>query len=435
MYLYFNRFEGMKIIKRKIWNELIEHLIQPEISLIGWARQVGKTTLMESMQEYLQQKGEKTVFLNLDYEWDRQYFDSQEICIRKIQLEIGSGEWYVFIDEIQRKENAWLFLKWMYDKKLPYKFIVSWSWSLELKEKIHESLAGRKRFFEMKPVDFEEFVDFKTDYKYSDKLQMFFDLEKEKLTLFLREYLNYGWYPRVVVAENAQEKMKIINEIFGSYVEKDIKYLLKIERDDAFIYLIKLLASQNGQLIKYNTLAQQIGISVPTLRHYLRYAERTFCIKLLLPFFKNRQKEILKSPIVYFNDIWLRNFSIGEFGNLQQDSQLGFLFQNLVEHILQQIIRDTWYEVHFRRTTEKAEVDFVLASWNKVIPLEVKMGNIKTPQITKSLRSFIEKYIPEKAFVVTVNYSAEILLQNTKIIFIPFWKLFSSASGISSIEL
>ena len=57
---------------------------------------------------------------------------------------------YVFIDEIQRREDAGLFLKGLYDLNLPYKFIVSGSGSIELKEKIHESLVGRKRVFELK---------------------------------------------------------------------------------------------------------------------------------------------------------------------------------------------------------------------------------------------------------------------------------------------
>lgn len=65
--------------------------------------------------------------------------------MRKIQLEVRKKKGTVFIDEIQRKENAGLFLKGLYDQDLPYKFIVSGSGSLELKEQIHESLVGRIR--------------------------------------------------------------------------------------------------------------------------------------------------------------------------------------------------------------------------------------------------------------------------------------------------
>ena len=77
--------------------------------------------------------------------------------IKKLDLELGRKKGFVFIDEIQRKENAGLFLKGIYDMELPYKLIILGSGSLELKEKIHESLAGRKRIFELGTVSFREF--------------------------------------------------------------------------------------------------------------------------------------------------------------------------------------------------------------------------------------------------------------------------------------
>lgn len=92
------------IIKRKVLKELKEHLPKKEISLIIGARQVGKTTLMLLLKECLERKGEKTVFLNLDSEMDKEFFVSQETLIRKIKLEIGKNQGYVFIDEIQERK-------------------------------------------------------------------------------------------------------------------------------------------------------------------------------------------------------------------------------------------------------------------------------------------------------------------------------------------
>ena len=136
------------MIKRSLLIELEKHLQNKEISLITGPRQAGKTTLMLMLKSSLEEKKEKTLLLNLDIEADRRFFNSQAELVRKIQLEIGNNKGYVFIDEMQRKENAGLFLKGLYDMNLPYKFIVSGSGSIELKEKIHESLTGRKRIFE-----------------------------------------------------------------------------------------------------------------------------------------------------------------------------------------------------------------------------------------------------------------------------------------------
>ncbi|MFA5433692.1 MAG: ATP-binding protein, partial [Candidatus Paceibacterota bacterium] len=313
----------MDIIKRKIFNEIKAHLNKKEISLIIGPRQVGKTTIMNEIKNYLEKEGKKFIFLSLDYESDSIFFKSQEELLRKIELTLGKEGGFVFIDEIQRKENAGLFLKGIYDRNLPYKFIVSGSGSLELKEKINESLAGRKRDFFMNPVDFEEFVDFKTKYQYEGRLQDFFEIEKQTTANFLKEYMNFGGYPRVILEETEKEKRNIIDQIFRSCIEKDIIYLLKADRVDAFVLMIKILASQTGQLINYTTLATQTGLSVQSLKKYLWYAEKVFIIRMVQPFFTNKQKEITKSPIVYFTDLGLRNFSLNMFGRVENNEQLG----------------------------------------------------------------------------------------------------------------
>lgn len=413
----------MPKIKRDLFDQLKAHLGAREISLIVGPRQAGKTTIMTELRDYLDQKGEKTVFLNLDYESDKTFFSSQNDLIGKLDLELGRKKGFVFIDEIQRKENAGVFLKGLYDLNLPYKFIVSGSGSLDLKEKIHESLAGRKRIFELGTVGFSEFVDFKTDYRYSGELNKFFKVEKEKALSLLDEYLNFGGYPRVVLEAELGEKIKIINEIFRSYVEKDIAYFLGVNRTDAFSLLIRLLASQTGQIIRYSKLAQDCGISAATLKNYLWYAEKTFSIRIISPYFKNKRKEITKSPTAYFYDFGMRNFSLGLFGKLAQSDQMGFVFQNFVANRLSEKTANTSKSLNFWRTLDKAEVDFVINDNETVLPVEVKYSKLKKPEVTRSLRNFIGEYSPAEAWVVNLSLEAEIKIQNTSVKFMPFYGL------------
>ncbi len=413
-------------IKRKLYSELKEHLSKKEISIIVGPRQVGKTTIMTELYNELNKKGEKVVFLNLDFEPDKVHFESQQSLLNKIKLEIGNSG-YVFIDEIQRKENAGLFLKGIYDLNLPYKFVVSGSGSLELKEKIREALTGRKRIFKLYPVDFWEFVRYKTEYKYKTKLRDFFDVEKEKVVLLLNEYLSFGGYPRVILEENLDEKLKVINEIFGSYIDKDVIGLLNIDRPDAFNMLIKILASQTGKLINYSTLASHIGISTITLKKYLFFAEKTFIIQSLLPFHRNSIKELTKSKTVYFYDLGLRNFANNSFDYIVNLNNIGFLFQNLIKQLLEEQIKWKPYKLNFWRTSDKAEVDFVLNASTSVIPVEVKYMQSKKLTVKRSLRNFIKRYSPEKAFVINLNTTGKIRIDNTIVKFLPYYKLYSES--------
>ena len=93
-----------------MFEELVAHLPKKEISLIVGSRQAGKTTLMLQLQDHLEINGEGALFLSLDLESDMPYFTTQTALLDRIRLEFGKKMGYVFIDEIQRKENAGLFL-------------------------------------------------------------------------------------------------------------------------------------------------------------------------------------------------------------------------------------------------------------------------------------------------------------------------------------
>lgn len=404
-------------IKRQLLEDLKSHLKNKEISIIVGPRQAGKTTLMKELVLHVQKTGGKTIFLNLDYESDKIHLETQATLINKIRLEFGANRGYVFIDEIQRKKNAGLFLKGIYDMDLPYKLIVSGSGSLELKESIHESLAGRKRMFELSPVNFFEFADFRTDYVYTDRLQKFFAVEKSKTAALLGEYLNYGGYPKVILADTTAEKALIIEEIFSSVIERDISGFLNINRPDAFTMMIKILASQTGRLIKYSELAKQVGVSSSVIKKYLWYAEKTFMVRVISPFFSNKQKEILKSPVPYFYDIGLRNFAVGQFGSISLDA--GFVFKNLVGNILESLLKPI-QALHFWRTTNGAEVDFIISGPTDNIPVEVKYADMTSVEVTRSFRSYLEEYQPKRAYIVNKSFSGFREIQGTRVIAIPF---------------
>jgi predicted AAA+ superfamily ATPase len=412
-------------IHRRILPVLQKHLDAPEMTLLVGPRQVGKTTLIRMLLGGLEAKGQRTVFFNLDVEEDMRWFDSQRLLLDRLEFLVGkTGKTvYVAIDEIQRKEDAGRFMKGLYDMGLPYKFILSGSGSLELKEQIAESMMGRKREFFIAPVSFAEFVDYRTDYAYSDRLAVYGQMEPTRLAGHLAEYLNYGGYPRVIVSEGQEEKRLVMREIYTSYVDRDITGLLRLSRPDAFRRMLALLASQSGQLLNMSTLASQAGISTPTLKNYLYYAEKTFAIALVQPYFRNLQKEITKAPTPYFVDLGLRNLVLNKWGTLTDASDFGFVFQNLVYHMLCAKYPNT--PVKYWRTVDKSEVDFVVEDESRggIFPVEVKYGSLRRPELTRSLRSFIDKYQPKEAWVVNMTLDQVEQIGATTVRFVPLHAL------------
>jgi predicted AAA+ superfamily ATPase len=411
------------MIRRNIFSALVSHLRQPEITLITGPRQVGKTTLMRMMSETLTAEGHPTLFLHLDNESDALFFNSQTRVIELIRETFGIRKGFIFIDEIQLKENAGVFMKGLYDMNLPVKFILSGSGSMELRASIHESMAGRKKVFEVLPVSFFEFADYRTSYSHSDHLGSFLMSDLPGSLSLLNEYLNFGGFPRVIIASTLQEKIDIINEIYQSYMVRDIQTLLKGHGPEVYGRMISLLAAQTGSMINLSMLSNETNAALPTIRKYLWYAERTWFLKMLPPLHGNKIKEITKSPVVYFLDHGMRNFAIRMFGNIHNHRDHGFVFQNLVGMLLLDTLQRHIYDLHFWRTVNKAEVDFVIERYENPLPVEVKYSSLKKPEITRSLRSFIDHYHPSDAWVINLTCSDLMKVGTTNIHFIPFFTL------------
>ena len=235
------------------------------------------------------------------------------------------------------------------------------------------------------------------------------------------EYLSFGGYPRVALDSQLAEKTKLIGEIYGSYLERDAAYLLRVEKTDSFSSLIKLLAGQLGGMVTYSKIASDLNISVATVKKYLWYLEKTFIIKSVTPFYRNTRKELTKSPVVYFNDLGLRNYALGGFGSsIPAD---GFLFQNLIYLLLKEKLRFQPSRIHYWRTKDKAEVDFVVEMGLQTLPIEVKFKHLKRSTPERSLRNFIKRYNPSVAWIVNLSRKETFMLDNCRIEIFPFYDL------------
>lgn len=410
------------LIRRDIYKKFDQHLSKKEITIISGIRQCGKSTILYELKKNLEKNGKKTLFLNFDFDADKKFLETQETLVNKLRFEFGNEKSYVFIDEIQRRENAGIYLKGIYDLKLPYKFIVSGSGSIELKEKIQESLAGRKRVFEMNTINFTEFVDYKTNYKYTDRLGSYFEYEEVKTHELLLEYMNYGGFPRIVTEKDPAEKIELINEIYNSYIERDLIKLLKINKPDIFKDIFRMLSYLSDKLINFSNIADDTNTSVQTLKKYLYFAEKTYSIKSIRPYFNNPGKELRKTPMIYFTDLGLMNYAIGKYGLLSNPMDFGFVFQNFIFNILREKVSNNT-EIKYWRTTDKAEVDFVIDKITDVVPIEIKYKNIKREVISRSFRSFMQKYKPKTAYIINLGLDKTIQIDQTAVRFIPYTKL------------
>lgn len=416
------------IVKRAVFLRLAEHLDEKEATVLLGPRQVGKTTLMKALQKHLTEAkkiSESNIFFfNLDILGDQEMFESQEKFIAFLRERSRDNFIYVFIDEAQKIKEAGVFIKGIYDMDLPLKLILSGSSSLEIKNKLGEPLTGRKKVFTILPFSFVEFLDYK-EAGFREKIMKAVILtadEKYKINSYLNKYIVYGGYPRVVTEKNEARKKELLEEIYSSYIEKDIAGFLKIKEPLSFSSLVKLLAIQNGQLCNVNNISKALNLNQRTVEKYLFYLEQTFVVKKLPPFFSNAKKELVKMPKVYFFDTGLRNLLVSDFSEMEKRKDRGELLENFVyiELTKNMGVAD---RVNFWRNKSGAEVDFVFRKGAEIVPFEIKT-KISELKIEPGLKVFMELYKIKTAYVVFMEgESGDNKKGDVHISFIPVYKI------------
>ena len=436
--------ESLNLLPRKQTKAICKWLYDDIIILLVGSRQVGKTSLMHLLKGILGKEGisKEHIF----------FFDLEDINLLSICNEgpdnfinfleskgvKRDNKYFIFLDEIQYLENPSNFLKIIVDHYKNLKLIASGSSSLEIRQKFKDSLAGRKIVFEIFPLDFSEFLIFKGKddlHRLLSENNIFSLLNNNKipdigqlkfyfreLTDLYEEYVIYGGYPRITLEKDHSKKEAYLQDIYNSYVRKDIKDIIRIDNVSAFNRLIQILALQIGNLVNLNELSRDLGIARETLERYLFLLENTFIIKLFPPFYTNKRKEIVKMPKIFFDDTGLRNLAINNFAGPETRPDKGQLTENAV---FSQLTKNLTYqeELFFWRTQSGNEVDFILGK-NHPIPIEMKYQTIHKPQVPSGIRSFIKDYSTEMAIVLTRNSCLkDIPFNGSKVFFYPCWML------------
>lgn len=403
----------MQIYNRKIIKKIEKYIKIPEIIVIHGARQTGKTTLINILiQNFSKEINSK----NIVY-FDLEDFQLLELCNSSVNSVVEHlkskgcdfGERiFLFIDEIQYMDNPSSFLKYFFDHwKDKIKLIVSGSSTFGIKSKFKESLVGRTIDFELFGLDFEEFLTFKNiSYDLNSKDKIIIGELKKLFT----EYLFYGSYPRIVIEDSVEIKEQLLKQIINTYIKKDIKDLARISDINKFNKLLKILASQSGSIINILELSNTIGISRQTLENYLMILENTYIIKLITPFYKNVRSELTKMPKIFFEDLGIKNIlEKSSFSKIIEGSDM----ETVVFSILRKNINVE--KIHYWRTAQKEEIDFIIENPEKIFAYEVKINARNKDRFV--LNKFNKYYPDTQTYLVGIEFIDKQMVEDINFIY------------------
>lgn len=373
---------------------------QEEFIILTGARQTGKTSVLVMLKEYLEEKGNSCQYFNLENPEYLESFDDHPFNLFEY-LEDKKSKQYVFLDEIQYLSDPGNFLKLLYDEKREnIKIIATGSSSFYIDRKFKDSLVGRKFLFEVFPLNFREYLRFKGRADLLEKKELKVK-DTHQLKDLWSEYIVYGGYPKVALAEDADLKRIYLEEIGSSYLKKDVKEA-GIANQAKYFSLMKIMASQTGELVNMSELADTLNLATKTVEEYFYVMTKSYHIAFIRPFFKNVRKELTKMPKAYFFDPGLRNFFLDNFNKIETREDKGKYLENLFFlYLLQK--EGNADRINFWRTQDQKEVDFVTRDSAYEIKFEGK--KFKPSQYKR----FTDNYPDKKLEVITYNKCRELM--------------------------
>ena len=339
----------------RFYDNLSSYLKPNKVLFILGSRQAGKTTLLK---KFLSENKDKFRY-KLDSGDDINLHAVLGSSDFKKIIEYTKGYDLIAIDEAQKIKGIGQGLKIMVDQVPNLKAIVTGSSSFELAGQIGEPLTGGKITLALYPLSQIEMGNIYNDYELKSRLD---------------DYLIYGAYPEVLTNEFINDKKRILEELVGSYLLKDILELEKVKSSKLLLDLLRLLAFQIGSEVSLSELGKQLGIDGKTVARYLDLFEKSFVIINIRGFSRNLRKEITKKSKYYFLDNGIRNAIIANFNPLEIRDDIGKLWENflVVERIKKQSYHQIYANNYFWRTWNQKEIDWVEERDGKLFGYEFK---------------------------------------------------------------
>ena len=353
------------------------------VVLITGPRQVGKTTVFEQYRE------PQRTYITLD---DPQV---RVLAQNDPALFLQTYKTPLFIDEIQYAPQLFPYIKMAVDReKQKGMFWLTGSQQFHLMRNVSESLAGRVAILQLQGLSQAE--------KFHRKNLPFLP-DNEAMTNHtldinqLYELILRGSYPELCANPNMDWEL-FYSSYLKTYIEKDIRDLITISDESAFIKFMKVAAARTGQLINYTDMANDVGVSANTVKSWLSLLETSGLTFMLQPYANNLIKRVVKTPKLYFYDTGLVCFLCGwvNAATLQNGAMNGAILET---YVVSEILKSYHYNgksvnAYFYRDKEKKEIDLLIERNGVFYPIEIKRTASPKESDVKSFGLLESKNLP-----------------------------------------
>jgi hypothetical protein len=405
---------AMDTLPRLVGAALRERLgVMPAVVLTG-ARQTGKSTLASALVPG------KRRYLTLDE------LDVLDAARRDPETLVG-GRQAVTLDEVQRAPGLLSAVKRAIDRdRVAGRFLITGSANLLLMRQVGESLAGRASYLSLWPMTrreqqgqgrcglWDELLA-APDEEWLDVLAAQPEAPEDWVALARR-----GGYPTPATELRTGAQRAIwFDGYVRTYLERDLQDLASIASLPDFRRLMRAASLRLGQMLNQAELGRDVALPQPTVHRWLNLLETSCLVARLPAYATNRTRRLIKSPKLYWNDTGLA-LALGETAE-----PTGAHLENLVLHDLLawRDARLERAELHYWRTTTGEEVDFVVETGKRLLPIEVKAGARPRLADVAHLRSFRAEYGSKARAALLLHTGSTLQWLAPDVLAAPWWRV------------
>lgn len=416
----------MKYINRSIQSKFDEMNGKFPVILVTGARQTGKSTLLEYINNF---SNKKINYVTLDNMMERaNAIEDPENFLRLHEAPL-------IIDEFQYAPNLLSYIKIQVDearknemfgdgKEVKTMYYLTGSQVFQTMKNVSESLAGRIGILELNPLSTREINKLKEDCFIPDIniLKKKEKIEYEPLGKIFDRILK-GSYP---ILYNGQENNleNFYSAYIKTYIERDIRELINIKDEVKFLKFISAVAARTGQEYNANDIGRDIGIDNKTVDEWMSILRNTFLVYFLQPYSNNAVSRVIKRPKIYFMDTGLACYLAGYLDSrtLEKSAYSGQIFETyVVSEIIKSYTnnsRDPRMHLYYYRDSNNKEIDLLVIHENNIYPVEIKKGANPGKEAIKNF-NVVEKFELKSPNGVVICLSKEIHALNEKNYLVP----------------
>jgi predicted AAA+ superfamily ATPase len=405
---------GMKTLPRLVGKALAERLrVMPATDVTG-ARQTGKSTLAEQLVTG------KRRYVSLDD------LDVLDAALRDPELLVG-GTQPVTLDEVQREPEILRAVKRAIDRdRKPGRFLLTGSANLLLMRQVSESLAGRASYLTLWPMTrreqrglgrgglWDELLEARDD-DWHDLLAAESDMPEDWRTL-----ARHGGFPTPALElTKPAERAVWFDGYVRTYLERDLQDLAAISSLPDFRRLMRAACLRIGQLVNQTELGRDVALPQPTVHRWINLLETSYLLVRLPAYAVNRTKRLIKAPKLYWGDTGIA------LHLAEAEEPGGAHLENLVLHDLLawRDARLERAELGYWRTAIGEEVDFVIETNGRLLPIEVKATARPRLADAAHLRTFRAEYGKKSRAALLLHTGNTLEWLAPDVLAAPWWKI------------